>query len=84
MLCWLLQMPAGLGIQLGLSPKGGAYTCAQKLEIRQSTEGTRTSRKSPRFLVKRPRDQFQPPLVPPRLATHIKDLGEPKKSQCWL
>lgn len=28
------------------------------------------------FLVKRPCDQFQPPLVPPRLRAHIKDQGE--------
>lgn len=46
MLCWLLQMSAGLGIQVGLSPKGGAYTCVQNLEIWQSTAG---SRESPRF-----------------------------------
>lgn len=39
-------MSAGLGIQVGLSPKGGAYTCAHNLEIWQRTAG---SGESPRF-----------------------------------
>lgn len=85
----LMQPPSLLGAAANVCRSGDTgwaepkrrslHLCAKSGNLTEHS----WERREPTLLVKG-RDQFPPLLVPPRLAAHIKDQGEPKKSQCWL